>query len=341
MGDALGAPIEFLAEDEIFLYFGPAGVSSYVPTSTGRQGWITDDTQMTLFTAEGLIRAQTKAGRDGGVPDYVGATVEAYLRWLATQRIPASQSVEKDGWLYETKGLHEICAPGRTCIHALQRIIPASSMRASNASKGCGGVMRVAPVGLLGYRTFQGNGAEKAVFDLGCDLARITHGHPSGYLCAGAFALITALLMEGQRLDYAIEQALPILATYEGHEETQLAITQAVSLAASSPGDLAAMRTLGEGWVAEEALAVAIYCALSFPNDFRRAVLLSVNHSGDSDSTGSLVGNLLGAALGVAGIPVEFIEGLELAGVVQQMGEDLNDCCEWDVASVEVVRRYP
>ena len=168
MGDALGAPIEFMSATEIFSRFGPSGVSGYAPISTGRLGWITDDTQMTLFTAEGLIRAEVKAKRDGGSPDYVGATADAYLRWLATQRIPAAHPVQKNGWLYKTKRLHEICAPGRTCIHALQRLVPSASKRASNDSKGCGGVMRVAPVGLFGHRAFLGAGAERPFFVLGC-----------------------------------------------------------------------------------------------------------------------------------------------------------------------------
>jgi ADP-ribosylglycohydrolase len=50
---------------------------------------------------------------------------------------------------------------------------------------------------------------------------------------------------------------------------------------------------LGGGWVAEEALATALFCALKATN-FAEGVLLAVNHSGDSDSTGSLTGNLLG-----------------------------------------------
>jgi ADP-ribosylglycohydrolase len=341
VGDALGAPIEFMSASKIFGYFGPSGISGYVPSSAGRLGWITDDTQMTLFTAEGLIRAEVKANMNGGRPDYVGVTTDAYLRWLATQRINAFHSVQKNGWLYKTKGLHEVCAPGRTCIHALQRVAPSVSMQAVNDSKGCGGVMRVAPVGLFGYRAFLGAGAEKAVFELGCDLARITHGHPTGYLSAGAFSLLISLLMLGNGFEVSIGRVLSVLVVYQGHEETSRAIEQAIALVSTAPGDSVAMTTLGEGWVAEEALAVAIYCGLSFPNDFSKALLLSVNHGGDSDSTGSIVGNLLGALLGVKCIPSEWIEQLELTEVVRQVGADLNDIFEWDLTATEVRSRYP
>lgn len=340
VGDALGAPIEFMSASEIFSRFGPSGVSGYAPISVGRLGWITDDTQMTLFTAEGLMRAAVKAKRDGGSPDYVGATTDAYLRWLATQRISAAQPVQRNGWLYKTKALHEICAPGKTCIHALQRLVPSASMRATNDSKGCGGVMRVAPVGLFGYRAFLGAGAEKTVFELGCDLARITHGHPTGYLSAGAFSLLIASLMAGYGLEKSLGRVLAVLVAYQGHEETSGVIEQAIALASSSPGDYVSMTSLGEGWIAEEALAVAIYCVLSYPSDYRKALLLSVNHSGDSDSTGSIAGNLSGALLGAKAIPSEWIEKLELSEVVRQVGADLNDFFESDLTATEVCSRY-
>lgn len=341
VGDALGAPIEFMSASEIASRFGSTGIAGYVPVSTGRLGWITDDTQMTLFTAEGLIRARIKSKRDSGNPDYLVATADAYLRWLATQRIPAAQNVQRNGWLYKTKKLHEICAPGRTCIHALQHLVPSASMRAANDSKGCGGVMRVAPVGLFGYRAFPGADAEKAIFELGCDLARITHGHPTGYLSAGAFSLLVALLMAGNGLEESLGRVLSVLGAYQGHEETSRAIEQAMALASTAPRDVVAMVSLGEGWIAEEALAVALYCVFSYPTDFRKALLLSVNHGGDSDSTGSIAGNLLGALLGTQAIPPEWIEKLELSDVVRQVGADLNDFFEWDLTAGDVVSRYP
>jgi ADP-ribosyl-[dinitrogen reductase] hydrolase len=60
VGDALGAPVEFASSAEIGARHGPGGVREYQP-AYGRPGAITDDTQMTLFTAEGFIRAQNRA----------------------------------------------------------------------------------------------------------------------------------------------------------------------------------------------------------------------------------------------------------------------------------------
>jgi ADP-ribosylglycohydrolase len=90
VGDALGAGVEFMSLDEIRGRCGPAGVTGYVPCY-GRSGAITDDTQMTLFTAEGLLRARQHG------EDLPGALWQAYQRWLATQGRRGSAGA--DGWL--------------------------------------------------------------------------------------------------------------------------------------------------------------------------------------------------------------------------------------------------
>ena len=94
-------------------------------------------------------------------------------------------------------------------------------------------------------------------------------------------------------------------------------------LARDAAEDDAALRALGEGWVAEETLAVALYCALRYEDDFDRALIAAVNHSGDSDSTGAVTGNLVGARLGLAGIPAKYRERLELREVILELAEDL------------------
>ena len=81
---------------------------------------------------------------------------------------------------------------------------------------------------------------------------------------------------------------------------------------------------MGEGWVAEEALAIAIYCALKNCSNFEKAVIDAVNHSGDSDSTGAVTGNILGAYLGFSGIPERFLENLELKDVIKEISKDLS-----------------
>src|SRR5579883_1882250 len=119
VGDALGAPVEFWSLAEIRGRLGPAGVTEYLP-AYGRRGAITDDTQMTLFTAEGLLRADNR-GREKGIADPLAVVHRAYLRWLRTQdeRPPARPDPE-DGWLLALPELHSRRAPGNTCLSALR-----------------------------------------------------------------------------------------------------------------------------------------------------------------------------------------------------------------------------
>ena len=80
---------------------------------------------------------------------------------------------------------------------------------------------------------------------------------------------------------------------------------------------------LGGGWVAEETAAIAIYCALTYFGNFERAMIAAVNHAGDSDSTGAVTGNLLGAAIGYDAIPQFYKDDLELHDVILHIADDL------------------
>ena len=88
--------------------------------------------------------------------------------------------------------------------------------------------------------------------------------------------------------------------------------------------DLEAIHALGEGWVAEEALAIALFCALRHRDDFAAAIRAAVNHKGDSDSTGAICGNILGAFLGAEAVAKAFdLEQLELKDIIQTLSLDL------------------
>lgn len=347
VGDALGAPVEFLSRDVILDRFGRDGISHYAP-AYGRLGAITDDTQLTLFTAEGLIRTWVR-GSLKGVSSPVGVTALAYLRWLRTQGEEPTHRFElldeEPGWLFGHPDLHHRRAPGNTCLSALKQMQGLGD-QADNHSKGCGGVMRVAPAGLFVVGFEFGTPIEEA-FDLGKTLSAITHGHPTGSLAGGIFAALINQLARGVTLREALSAATRILGQHDGHEETLNALQSAQQLADSGIEHHRAIGQLGQGWVAEEALAIAVYCAL-VANDFRHGVTLAVNHDGDSDSTGSITGNLLGAALGVQSIPVEWLEHLELRHVIEEIADDLCDFPDWHISEYDtggltqrVWQKYP
>ena len=118
-----------------------------------------------------------------------------------------------------------------------------------------------------------------------------------------------------------------IFSKDEHISELTYLIDSAVSLSENEENDLDNIHQLGEGWVGEEALAIAIYCALRYENDFSAGIIAAVNHNGDSDSTGAITGNILGARLGFDKIESKWKENLELYDVILEIADDLCHGC--------------
>jgi ADP-ribosyl-[dinitrogen reductase] hydrolase len=354
VGDALGAPVEFWSRAEILRKFGSRGLTDMAP-AYGKLGAITDDTQMTLFTAEGALRAYVR-GTLRGICHPPSVLHYSYLRWLYTQgrHQPKDKEFLLNGWLIGHKDLFAQRAPGRTCIESLQGDLEIGSP-AHNNSKGCGGVMRIAPIGMLFQALTGSNPAAQSenfqrAFDLGCEAAALTHGHPTGYLAAGAMAALIFDLLDGADLLSAIDHVLPLLKTRQSHEETLAALDKARRLFFSETSNADAIRQLGGGWIAEEALGIGVYCALK-ATSFENGVIMAVNHDGDSDSTGLIAGHLLGATRGLSEIPGRWLASLELRGVIEEMADDLATAGTWLLGSSDepearaeeeyYTRRYP
>ena len=341
VGDALGYPIEFINSYEgIKKRYGDNGITRPDTTQwwlldeeNSGKAWISDDTQMTLFTACGLLNAKAQ----GKAPKY--ALCEAYLEWYYTQ-VEWKSSRHKDCWIGELPELNNRRAPGQTCITALQDILRGKDPY--NNSKGCGGIMRIAPVALYGavWRdTPEGEPLEgrisniKDVDMLAADAAEITHQHPLGWLSSALEAHVIYRIMQKDcpAVDdfkaYLSEGYNILLSLYpnEGAGITQLrALTdKALGLVGSSASDVDNIEAIGEGWVAEETLAIAVYCAVKYFDNFEKAIIASVNHKGDSDSTGAVTGNILGAVVGYDAIPEFFKTDLELHDVILHVADDL------------------
>jgi ADP-ribosylglycohydrolase len=334
VGDALGAPVEFMSLDEIRATLGEGGVHGF-QEAFGRYGAVTDDTQLTMFTAEGLLRAYACSATTGqaDVPAIVG---HAYLRWLHTQREHAAIAPDLDGWLLRERALFASRVPGASVVDALRQR-GAYGERPRNTSKGCGGAMRVAPVGLWCARLHEGMSHDriaKHALELGAEIAALTHGHPTGQLAAGYVAALIALLALDVPLRPALDRAAALLAKRAGHAETMAALEHARKLAAAGDARPEQVARLGEGWTAEEAVAIAVYCALAAP-DFDAGVRLAVNHDGDSDSTGAIAGNILGALHGIESIPTRFTNSLEMVDVLAVLADDLATFPAWPIGQFQ------
>ncbi|GAB2688373.1 hypothetical protein GCM10027170_19780 [Aliiglaciecola aliphaticivorans] len=328
IGDAFGAPVEFISRERIIALHGQEGVTSLLP-AYGKVGAITDDTQMTLFTAEGLLRAYVR-GKYKGTTSWLGCIGHAYQRWLQTQSYdsPSNLTVSNDGVLWQYRELHDQRAPGNTCLNALS-VAGGFAELALNDSKGCGGVMRVAPIGLFCWRLKDSFSLDDC-FKLGSDAAQLTHGHPTGYLAAGAFSAIIYQLLEGYTLVDAALTVIPLLKEQRNSEETIEAIEQALMLSKTERDYAKAIQQLGEGWIAEEALAISLYCTI-VANNFNHLMTISVSHDGDSDSTGAISGNLWGVLYGVKSIDEQLVEQVELTETIQDIGKDLFEFPTWEI----------
>lgn len=329
VGDALGYAVEFIDDEHIFRKFGENGITEYELNCNGKAE-ISDDTQMSLFTANGLLIGTTRGMMRGIMGSYQSYIALCYKDWLKTQTADElGFEAPEYSWLNNIPDMNHSRAPGRTCISYLMHNNLGSVNEPKNNSKGCGGVMRVAPIGLyLGGRSVD----DTEVDMIGAETAALTHGHDLGFIPAAALVhIINSVSHSNIALIDAVEKAKSAVANEFSNAKhiTDMVnlIDKAIALSKEEYNDLDAIRELGQGWVAEETLAIAIYCALKYSDDFEKAIIASVNHSGDSDSTGAVTGNILGAYLGRKSIPDKYLEDLELRDTIIELADDLyNDC---------------
>lgn len=330
-GDALGYPVEFRSEKEILHSFGKQGITSYQCSEKDKVAVVSDDTQMTMFTATGILFGYTRGHMRGIMGEVSGYVYEHYRDWLHTQM----QKISGSGmsWLREIPGLHVRRAPGSTCLKALVDGEPISH------SKGCGGVMRVAPVALHVDRYAQQISLEELIkLDRdGAAVAAITHRHPLGYIPAAALVHIINRIVYGHctmgnsLYDIVAECRMTMEQIYEGEAylpEFLKKLDAAVELSRNTVSDSENIRELGEGWVAEEAFAIALYCSLRYQNDFSKAIIAAVNHDGDSDSTGAITGNIVGAMVGYNKIDDKWKRRLEFHELLVELADDLCYGCQ-------------
>ncbi len=341
IGDALGYPVEFMSYRQIINKYGKPGITELAVGKRGKAE-ISDDTQMTLFTANGLLFAQTQA-RLNGVSKPLGVhLLNAYREWYKTQTEPQmfyNDDQPHTCWIHNIAALHSSRAPGTTCMSALAASFNQSAYsRAANNSKGCGGVMRIAPVGCFGAAGHLTD--ETASAKYAAEFAALTHGNPLGYIPA-AFTgcMIHKIIVNkinGNSVDLYDITADTLQVTRELYGDNQYypafedIINRAVALSKQHIDDVDAISRLGQGWVAEEALAVALYAALKYRDNFKNALICAVNHDGDSDSTGAIAGNILGAYVGLYGVAAQdtnIITKPEVYDVIFELAQDLTDGC--------------
>ena len=342
IGDALGYPVEFISRKSILRQFGDKGITRFKLNKSGK-ALVSDDTQMTLFTANGLLNWWENENRLSGAP--LSSFVEdAYLDWYFTQtgevRVTATGVERHSTWLHSLPELAHRCAPGTTCMNACESIL--NGGRPFNISKGCGGIMRVAPLGLLQAAYFYKNGEglmnTARLAANGANIAKITHLHPLGYLPAALLTLVIAriVMLSSEEVTQSfidiVKESLEVVMNFERNDELEEITQKAILLAESNSPDVDAIRLLGEGWTGEEAWAISLFCVVRHISSMKDAIMAAVNHDGDSDSTGAITGNIMGAIYGFEYIKEEqmfcpdgknVVDTLELLDIILAIADDI------------------
>jgi ADP-ribosylglycohydrolase len=324
-GDALGRPTEFLGFAEITRRYGPRGPSRL----DGDPALVTDDTQMTLAVAWALHDAT--AVKPDDTPDPMRLTPQL-LEPLLRQRFAA--------WVRDTDDGR---APGMTCLRACTALAEGVPWQRASVveAKGCGANMRVTPVGLVPGID---NDTLAGVAQL---QAALTHGHPTALVAAELTAYCVKLLVRDgvalvdlpgllrercrdQRRRYRSDWLGELWRRADapdgpdfiarGWDECQAAIDRVDAVLLLADRDADPCLGTGAGWVAEEALATALHCALLFPDDPVSALGRAAGTSGDSDSIACLTGALVGAARGLAGWPDRWARQIEYADQLAALG---------------------
>ncbi len=303
LGDALGYPVEFekvsqMSQDHDFDKI----VDKLI---------VSDDTQMTLFTANALLL-------DGNLRIN---TWNCYQDWLETQfkQGKSELSHRPISWLMEYPEMYASREPGRTCLMTLMRGIPGDLNEPINQSKGCGALMRVAPLAFID---------REDLYLVAIENSALTHGHQMSHIASAALVSLLRYISEGETLcDSVSLMRQDIKRIFMGSLEVKVfddLLQQAIFASEKDFDDMEIISRLGEGWVAEETLAIALYCSLKYSNDLKKALRVAVLHDGDSDSTGSVTGQMLGTLLGAKKLPQEEIKRLDLLEPLMKMIERLS-----------------
>ncbi len=277
LGDALGYPVEFMSLQAIRQKYYPNGIQN-LPFPA----YYSDDTQMTLALAEGIM----DAGIHAPIDSLMQSVGNHFIKWLNS---PDNNR-----------------APGTTCINGVKHFQSGISWSESGIveSKGCGSAMRVAPLGYI-YQN-----VEVRLREVSIATSLITHRHPTAIAATVAAAYLVKIALDGVPISNYISRLYEFVTGIS--DEFDLAILRVGHVLGWANEDLA-LDHIGQGWTGEEAVALALYCVLRYPDDYLACIRRAANTNGDSDSIACIAGGIMGARLGLSAIPLEWRTNCENA----------------------------
>lgn len=290
IGDALGGPVEFMRLDQIRQTYGPGGLRDFAEET----GKFTDDTEMSLAVAYSLIEA---GGSD--LETFMGSVRSHFIEWR--------------------KSPQDRRAPGATCLQGVHKMEEGVHWNQSGvrASKGCGSAMRTAPIGYFYSQD------PVRLLQFAYAAGYCTHPNPVAVAACQTAAYCVCLILNGTEPLELPDRTLAILGNLSPEFNECL---KKVKQCLNWPKEEEALISLGEkhgNWTAEEVVSSALYCYLKYPKDYKSCVLRAANTGGDSDSVACIAGSLSGAALGLKGIPSDWVRRVEKSAHLAETAERL------------------
>ena len=327
-GDALGYPVEHKSYSAIIAKYGENGIQAMSIDESG-EALITDDTQMTIYTAQGLIHALK---HNSSSDEMVVEVHKSYLRWIGSLLHNQPELTDLYRALYsadellhndllesgENRGLDKKMCRGGSTFTALLSGNRYSTSNPAPEGVRCGTIMRSAPIALCCYRN------PELAFSVGCECAALTHGDPTAYLSAGVMCMLISHLLSGMEMREAIDHSLQYLGKQPNSTLLLHVLQKGVNLAQSpSLRPIDDIKQIGKGWRADENLSIVLYCCIRFDKNVKDALLACVNHDGDSDSVAAVCGNVMGAYVGRGGLPEEFVNHIQFKDLLVRQANEL------------------
>jgi ADP-ribosylglycohydrolase len=295
LGDALGEPVEFQFLTEIRAHYGAGGIQH--PPNPAQ---ITDDTALTIDLVQAILSA-----KDAGHSPQSEAFVDVVMQNFAQNLIATAQTPI-------------FSRMGETTRKAIANLQAGTSWQNAGItqSKGCGAPMRVAPIGAF----FQHD--EKQLRQLAIVSSQVTHEHPTALASTVATAYLIKLALDDVPASQYLSQ---VMAFTDGMSDDLHYAFLRIGHALGWRSTDRALRHLGEGWIAEEAVAMALYCVLKHPDEYVAVVRCAANIDGDSDSVACIAGAIAGARLGISAIPQAWLQSLpqDMHQQLQQLADNI------------------
>lgn len=302
IGDALGSPIKFETLNTIKSKYGEEGLKDFEKANNFPKGCYSSETQLTMATVQGILSAYEYSGRMLREEDILKKAIYLmYREWLKTQGNPLFRRNPNEMVMLAISNSKTI----GTLTHSI------------NDSKSSSNISKVIPLGLILN--------EDEAFRIGMEITAYTHGHPLAILSGGFLASLVACIRKYRQrgFDYCLNVAIGLLKRSPYGAMIIKKIEEGVKLNVDFLSQEHVTFILGEGWEIEDAISFALYCIAKYKKDYKKVILSSINHSGNSDSIGAITGGILGAFIGYNELPQEWVINVENTDKIAFLSKNL------------------